>query len=56
MVSFGYSKINVDYYAYFKTFLDGRYNILMLYMDDILIVEHDATLISSLGKGVVWLI
>lgn len=50
MVEHGYSKTTSDHCVFVKRFSDGDFIILLLYVDDMLIVGHDARKIESL-KG-----
>ena len=50
MVGQGNTKINVDHCVYVKKFLDGKFLILLLYVDDMLIVGQDASMIGDLKK------
>jgi hypothetical protein len=50
MVEHGYNMTNYDHCVFMKRFSDGNFNILLLYMDDMLIISHDAKKIQSL-KG-----
>ena len=49
-VGHGYTKRNVDHYVYIKKFIDGKFLNLLLYVDDILIVGQDASMIGDLKK------
>ena len=50
MVEHGYNMTSYDHCVFMKRFSDGNFNILLLYMDDMLIISHDAKKIQSL-KG-----
>ena len=50
MMGHGYTKTNVDHYMYVKKLLDGKFLILLLYVDDMLIVGQDASMIGDLKK------
>lgn len=50
MVDHGYGKTNADPCVFMKTFADGEFVILLLYMDNMLIISQDAEKIHSL-KG-----
>jgi ATP-binding cassette subfamily B (MDR/TAP) protein 1 len=50
MVEHGYDKTTSDHCMFIKRFHDGNFIILLLYMDDMLNVGHDAKKIQSL-KG-----
>ena len=46
----GYKRSNADYYVYTHQFLEGKFIILLLYVDDILIVCQDASMIRKLKE------
>ena len=48
MVDHGYSRTTSDHYVFMKKFSDDDFIILLLYVDDMLIVGHDAKRIQSL--------
>ena len=48
MVDHGYNRTISNHYIFVKRFSDDDFIILMLYVDDILIVGHDAKRIQSL--------
>ena len=50
MVGHGYRKTNADHCVYVKKFPDGKFLILLLYVDDMLIVRQDASMIGDLKK------
>ena len=50
MVEHGYDNTTSDHCVFIKRFHDGNFIILLLYMDDMLNVGHDAKKIQSL-KG-----
>ena len=50
MVGHGYTKINADHCVYAKKFPDGKFLILLLYVDDMLIVGQNASMIGDLKK------
>ena len=50
MVSHKYTRSEADHCIYVGSFLGGKYIILLLYVDDILIVGQDPKLIQSLKK------
>ena len=50
MVGHGYTKTNVDHCVYVKKFPDGKFLILLLSVDDMLIVGQDASMIGDLKK------
>ncbi|KAK9168360.1 hypothetical protein Syun_000500 [Stephania yunnanensis] len=45
-----YTRTDADHCVYFKKFSDGKLVILSLYVDDMLIVGHDVSLIENLKK------
>ena len=45
-----YTKTNADHCGYVKKFPDGEFLILLLYVDDMLIVGQDASMIGDLKK------
>ena len=51
MVGHGYTKTNADHCVYVKKFPDGKFLILLLYVDDMLIVGQDASMIGDLKKN-----
>lgn len=50
MMSHGYSRTDADHCVYVKTFPGGKFIILLLYVDDMLIVGQDAKMIGDLKK------
>ena len=50
MVGHGYTKTNADHCVYVKKFPNGKFVILLLYVDDMLIVGQDAGVIRNLKK------
>jgi len=50
MVDHGYDKTISDHCVFMKRFSDGNFIILLLYVDDILIVDHDAKKIQILKE------
>ncbi|KAI3740618.1 hypothetical protein L2E82_31087 [Cichorium intybus] len=50
MVSHEYKRTIADHCMYLKKFPDGKFVILLLYVDDMLIVGQDATMINNLKK------
>ena len=50
MVGHGYTKTNADHCVYVKKFPDGKFLILLLYVDVMLIVGQDVSLIGNLKK------
>ena len=49
-IGHGYTKTNVDHCVYVKKFPDGKFLILLLSVDDMLIVGQDASMIGDLKK------
>ena len=50
MMNHEYKRTVVDHCVYLKKFPDGKFVILLLYVDDMLIVGQDATMINNLKK------
>ena len=50
MVDHGYTRAIADHCVYFKRYPDGRFVFLLLYVDDMLIVGPDKSLIDDLKK------
>ncbi|KAL4561013.1 hypothetical protein LXL04_033173 [Taraxacum kok-saghyz] len=50
MASHEYKRTDADHCVYLKKFPDGKFVILLLYVDDMLIVGQDATMIDNLKK------
>ena len=50
MVGHEYTKINANHCVYVKKFPDVKFLILLLYVDDMLIVGQDASMIGDLKK------
>ena len=48
MVGHGYTKTNVDHCMHVKKLLDGKFLILLLYVDDMLIIGQDASMTGDL--------
>ena len=46
----GYQRTAADYYVYLKQFLNEKFIILLLYVDDMLIVGQDKAQISKLKE------
>ena len=44
------TRTNADHCVYVRKFPNGKFVILLLYVDDILIVEKDASVIGNLKK------
>ena len=50
MVGHEYTRTNADHCVYVRKFLNGKFVILLLYVDDMLIVGQDADVIGNLKK------
>ena len=50
MIGHKYTRTNANHYVYVRKFLNGKFVILLLYVDDMLIVEQDASVIENLKK------
>ena len=50
MVNHEYKRTTSNHYVFVKRFFDGDFIILLLYVDDMLIIGHDANKIEKL-KG-----
>ena len=50
MVGHEYTRINADHCVYVRKFPNGKFVILLLYVDDMLIVGQDAGVIGNLKK------
>lgn len=50
MVEHGYNRTSSDHCVFMKKFFDGDFIILLLYVDDMLIIGHDAGKIERLKK------
>ena len=50
MVGHGYARTNANHCVYVKKFPNGKFVILLLYVDDMLIVGQDAGVIGNLKK------
>ena len=50
MVGHGYTRTNADHCVYVRKFPNGKFVILLLYVDDMLIVGQDAGVIGNLQK------
>ena len=50
MVGHGYTRTNADHCVYVRKFLNGKFVILLLYVDDMLIVGQDVGVIGNLKK------
>ena len=48
MVGHGYARTNANHCVYVRKFPNGKFVILLLYVDDMLIVEQDASVIRNL--------
>jgi len=50
MLEHDFQRLEVDYYVYIKRYDQGKYIILLLYVDDMLIVGHDKNNTNRLKK------
>ena len=50
MVGHGYTRTDADHCVYVRQFLNGKFIILLLYVDDMLIVGQDVNMVGSLKK------
>ena len=50
MVGHGYTKTNANHCVYVRKFPNDKFLILLLYVDDMLIVGQDASMIGNLKK------
>ena len=50
MLEHGFQRLEVDHCVYIKRYDQGKYIILFLYLDDMLIVGHDKNKINRLKK------
>jgi Reverse transcriptase (RNA-dependent DNA polymerase) len=50
MMSHGYQRTKADPCVYFKRLANGKFLILLFYVDDMLIAGHDAQMIDMLKK------
>ena len=50
MVSHGYRRTAVDHCVYVRKFNNNKFIILLSYVDDMLIVEHDSKMIGMLKR------
>ncbi|KAL9249238.1 Retrovirus-related Pol polyprotein from transposon TNT 1-94-like protein [Drosera capensis] len=50
MTSHGYQRFKADPYVYFKRFANGKFLILLLYLDYMLVIGQDAQMIAMLKK------
>jgi hypothetical protein len=50
MVGQGYTRTNADHCVYVRQFPNGKFIIILLYVDDMLIVGQDANMVGSLKK------
>ena len=54
MVGHRYTRTNADHCVYVRKFPNGKFVILLLYVDDMLIVGQDAGVIGNLKKVLVF--
>ena len=50
MMSHGYNRTTFDHYVFTRKFFDDDFIILLLYVDDMLIINHDYNKIDRLKK------
>ena len=50
MLKHGFHRLEVDHFVYINRYDQGKYIILLLYVDDMLIVGHDKNMINRLKK------
>ena len=50
MLENGFQRLGVDHCVYIKRYDQGKYIILLVYVDDMLIVGHDKNKINRLKK------
>ena len=50
MMGHGYTRTNADHCVYVRKFPNGKFVILLLYVDDMLTVEKDVEVIGNLKK------
>jgi hypothetical protein len=50
MFKHGFKRLEVDHCAYIKSFDQEKYIILLLYVDDMLVIEHDKNMFNKLKK------
>ena len=50
MLEHGFHRLEADHCVYIKRYDKGKYLILLLYVDDMLIVGHDKNMINRLKK------
>ena len=50
MLEHGFQRLEIDHCVYIKRYDQGKYIILLLYVDDMLIVGHDKNKINRLKK------
>ncbi len=50
MVGHGYTRTDADPCVYVRKFPNGKFIILLLYVDDMLMVGQDANMVDSLKK------
>ena len=50
MLEHGFQRLEADHCVYIKRYDQGKYIILLLYVDDMLIVGHDKNKINRLKK------
>ena len=50
MLEHGFHRLEADHCVYIKRYDQGKYLILLLYVDDMFIVGHDKNMINMLKK------
>jgi len=50
MLEHGFQRSETDHYVYIKRYDQGKYIILLLYVDNMFIVRHDKNTINRLKK------
>ena len=50
MMGHEYTKTNANHYVYVRKFPNDKFVILLLYVDDMLIIGQDASVIGNLKK------
>jgi len=50
MLEHGFKRLEVDHCVYIKRYIQEKYIILLLHVDDMLVVGHDKNMINKLKK------
>lgn len=50
MLNYSYNRINYDHCVFIKKFFDDDFIILLLYVDNMLIIGHDASKVDMLKR------